>query len=166
LAYRNIRSEEERREYMANYMKNYRQRKQPVNSVNSGKLLLANTEADTEADIADKPQEKTAKVKTEKKPRERNPHFDALAEVCGLNPSAVTGSEGGRIAKALADIREASPDVTPEEIRQRAANYRKVMPPGSLMTPTALSSNWTICGGAGVRKHSDAELTLIAMGKM
>lgn len=52
LTYRNIRSEEERREYMANYMKSYRARKHSVNSVNSvnsGKLLLANTEAEAEA---------------------------------------------------------------------------------------------------------------------
>ena len=95
-------------------------------------------------------------------PRARNPIFDALAEVCGMDPLNVTKPEGGRIATAMAHIKQASPEVTPEEIRQRAANYRNVMPKGSMLTPTALSSNWTICGVGGLfqqKKHRFEGLT-------
>ncbi len=89
-------------------------------------------------------------------PRERNPLFDTLAESCNMNPSQLTGTEGGRIGKALADIKKASPHVTPEEIRSRAAKYAEVMPKGSLLTPTALAGNWTLCSGA-IKKTGMAE---------
>lgn len=116
------------------------------------------------------------------KDRKRNPLFDALAEVEGGNPDAVTKSAGGAIGKALSEIKAVCPDVTPEEIRQRAANYRSVMPPGSLLTATALAKHWGRCTAAspapaprktaaGVvihpvpgRAYTDFEQQFIAMG--
>ena len=51
LDYREIRDEEGRKEYMRNYMKEYR--KKPVNlNVNTCKHLLANTDTDTDTDTA------------------------------------------------------------------------------------------------------------------
>lgn len=50
--YRKIRDPEERKEYMRKYMKEYR--KQNVNNINSGKLQLAHTEAEAEAEAINK----------------------------------------------------------------------------------------------------------------
>jgi len=45
---------------------------------------------------------------------------------------------------AIAKIRKASPDVTPEEIARRAANYRLHMPT-AMLTATALLNHWARC---------------------
>ena len=52
-----------------------------------------------------------------------------------------------RAAKALAEIREVSPDVTPEEIDRRAQNYRGHLG-GAMLTSTALAKHWARCGTA------------------
>jgi len=78
-------------------------------------------------------------------PRKRDEVIDALASVEFPDISQVTGSAWGRIAKALKDIRSVSPDVTPEEIKERARIYHKVMPPNSTITAMALSIQWGKC---------------------
>lgn len=51
--YRDLKSEDERRAYMRDYMRDYRSGKPPVNNVNSGKPELAKlTQADVDADAA------------------------------------------------------------------------------------------------------------------
>jgi hypothetical protein len=82
----------------------------------------------------------------EKKPRDRNPVIDALAE-CDGPLSEMNGSAWSRVAKAMAEIHEVSPDVTPEEIRRRAANYKTHMR-DALLTATALAKHWAKCGAA------------------
>lgn len=78
--------------------------------------------------------------------RTRNPAFDALVEVCGGNPSQVTPGEGGRVAKALSDIRQVTSSLDLSElaveIRRRAANYASAHPEWE-MTPTAISTHWS-----------------------
>lgn len=67
--------------------------------------------------------------------------WEALVEVTG----ATVASERGALNAALAQIREASPDLTDEElageIRYRSGTYRKTFP-GMALTPTALSKHW------------------------
>lgn len=81
-----------------------------------------------------------------KMPRPRNVAFDALVSATGGNPEQVTPAEGGRVAKALADIRSVCPSLSPEdladEIHRRAGIYRRSHPDWSL-TPTALASHWS-----------------------
>lgn len=48
------------------------------------------------------------------KPRERNPLFDAVAEVCGVDPSTAGGLIGG-VVKTLS---AADPPYTPDDVRQ------------------------------------------------
>ena len=48
------------------------------------------------------------------------------------------------MAKALAEIKEASPDVTPAELNRRAANYRTHYE-GAALTANALAKHWIIC---------------------
>lgn len=80
-------------------------------------------------------------------PRARDILFDALAESCGRDPRQMTKADCQACAVALAQIRGVAPNLTPEEIRSRSAQYRKVMPQGSVMTPHALAKNWAACGG-------------------
>lgn len=76
----------------------------------------------------------------ERVPRARNPLFDALAEACGTDPTAMTPREARACGVALAEIQKAMPDVNPEELRRRATNYRTHFPGG--MTPNALAGHW------------------------
>lgn len=81
----------------------------------------------------------------EAKPRERNPLFDALAELDG-GAENLTPTAASRVGAKLAGIRKASPDVTPEEIRRRAANLRALYPTARA-TASSLEANWGACAG-------------------
>jgi len=73
--------------------------------------------------------------------RARNEIIDALASVDGSDPAQVTGSAWGSIAKALAEIKVVSPDVTPAEIERRAARYRQLHRDWTISAP-ALAKHW------------------------
>lgn len=79
--------------------------------------------------------------------RPRDPVFDALAVIQGSNLVAMTRRESRAVGVALAEIRAVSPDVDGGEIRRRAANFRRVTPPGTTLTANALASWWSRCGG-------------------
>jgi len=87
-----------------------------------------------------------AKAQPAKKPRERNLHMDALS-TCEGGPVGITPPTWSKIAKALADIRAASPAVTPDEILRRIANYRTHMP-DCQCTATAMANHWATCATA------------------
>jgi hypothetical protein len=80
------------------------------------------------------------------KPRARNLLADALS-TCEGGPVGITPPTWKKIAKALADIRAASPDVTPDEILRRIANYRTHMP-DCQCTATAIVNHWATCATA------------------
>ena len=89
--------------------------------------------------------QKTLKLespKAAKEPKPRNELFDALATATGKSPNALAKSEGGQIAKALKGIKQASPDVSAQEIRRRAEGYRRKYRDAAL-TPTALEAHWS-----------------------
>lgn len=81
-------------------------------------------------------------------PRGRNELLDALATVGGGKPEEVT--QWGPAIAARAEIVVVSPDVTPDEVRRRAANYRTHFD-GAALTPTALSKHWAVCAAAKPR---------------
>lgn len=75
-----------------------------------------------------------------KKQRKTDPLWDTMLQTCGINPQTLTGSERGRINKALKELREVG--ATPDELRARAKTYTTKYP-GAALTPTALSGNWS-----------------------
>lgn len=81
------------------------------------------------------------KQKKERKPVERNPIIDALVESCGGDIATTTRSAWVQAATALRDIKEVSTEVTPDDIKAKAAAYRKAHPEWDL-TPLALSKHW------------------------
>lgn len=81
------------------------------------------------------------------KPRERNILFDTLAGVAGLNISEIK-DKGGEVGTALAKIKSSTPEVTPEEIRRRASNYRQMFPTITV-TASGLAKHWPRLGGMG-----------------
>lgn len=105
-------------------------------------------------------EEREEREETEKKlpkARERDPIFDALAAAEGSKLAELTKRAAGAIGVAAAEIRKASPDVTPEEVARRAANYRCVMPRGATLTASALAKHWPRCGVATARREQPAE---------
>lgn len=82
-------------------------------------------------------------VKQKKKTvRQRNPIWDALLSVCGVNPDNVNSSEASRYGRMVRLLNESN--ATPEEITRRAQVYRQKFPKATL-TPTALVNRWSEC---------------------
>lgn len=54
---------------------------------------------------------------------------------------ATTRSAWAQAATALRDIKEVSPEVTPDDIKVKASAYRNAHPEWDL-TPTALAKHW------------------------
>ncbi|MCK9519165.1 MAG: YdaU family protein [Dehalococcoidia bacterium] len=83
--------------------------------------------------------------------RSRNPLMDALGKLdaAGGNVEQITKSGWSSIAGALRDIREVTPEVTPEEIERRAANYRTQFPADTRITAHALAKHWARCAEPG-----------------
>ena len=78
-----------------------------------------------------------------KEPPERNPLFDRLALLTGCADLAqITKSENRTIGVALAEIKKATPDVTPDEIERRILCYKRAHRDWQL-TPTALAKHWS-----------------------
>lgn len=71
--------------------------------------------------------------------------FDALAEATGKVTADMTASERRATGVALAQIRQASPDVTPFEIKRRARLYRQKWREWAL-TPNSLCGRWSELG--------------------
>lgn len=81
-------------------------------------------------------------VREEPKDRPRNLVWDAICELFALEPSQMTKAEQGKIGRVVKELKAATPDVTRDDIRRRAAEYRKRFP-GAAFTPTALMSHWS-----------------------
>jgi uncharacterized protein YdaU (DUF1376 family) len=79
-------------------------------------------------------------------PRVQDEVFNALCRVEGSDPATI-GAQGSRIGKCLKQIRLSSPDVTPEEIQRRAANYAKHFKTASI-SADALAKWWSRCDNA------------------
>ena len=80
-----------------------------------------------------------------KAPRARNVLLDSLAACGGADPLQIVASAWSGIGKALADIKGVCPQVTPEEIARRSANYRTHMSDKTILTHSALAKNWALC---------------------
>lgn len=79
---------------------------------------------------------------TEKPQRQRNPLWDSVCEVCGVDAGAMTATITSLIGRAVKEIKEANPDVTPDMVRRKAAAYRKQYPECAL-TVSALKKHWS-----------------------
>ena len=77
----------------------------------------------------------------EKKPRARDLEFEALAEVCGINFAKLSPPARGAMNKALKDLRSIPGGITADDIRDRAAEYKRMYPKTTL-TPSALAKHW------------------------
>jgi hypothetical protein len=87
---------------------------------------------------AKRPLAAAAEPPPESKPaRARDPLFDAIAEVAGVDPA--TGGNGSNIGKVAAGLRRAEPAYTPEEVRefgQRFGEFCSWGPRDGRMRPT------------------------------
>ena len=96
--------------------------------------------------------EKATNPSKPKRSRPRDVEFEALVAVEGLDLSRLNSLERGRVNKALKAIREVFPHVTADEIKRRAANYRKRYPNAEI-TAMALACNWSKCESAPTFYH-------------
>ena len=92
--------------------------------------------------IADDEHPREQSAPADKQQRERNPIWDTVCDVCGVDSGALTKTISTLIGRAVKEIKEASPDVTPDMIRRKAAAYRKQYPDCAL-TVSALMKHWS-----------------------
>ena len=70
--------------------------------------------------------------------------FDTLCDVCGIDSAELNKSARGSLNAALRSIRESTPDVTTDEIEDRASEYRKRFT--APLTAPALAKHWPALG--------------------
>ena len=114
------------------------------NQTASVPAALSGGQSDFQGLISPPPPKPPKVPKPLKSNHERNAILDALAVCGGGDPSQIVPSAWSGIAKALADITAVCPQVNPEEIARRSANYRSHMNSATL-TPFALAKNWALC---------------------
>jgi hypothetical protein len=107
-----------------------------------------------QADLPDFPPTATPPPKPKS---ERDAIKDALAGCGGADPSQIVPSAWSGIGKALADIMAVCPQVTPDEIATRSANYRTHMSADTILTPHALAKNWALCEKPNPRNQPTQE---------
>lgn len=100
--------------------------------------ILRNPDSSETVEAPKKQAKEIEKIKT----RERNPIWDALLSVCGVNTDALNSSEASRYGKMVKLLNESK--ATPEEIFARAEIYRNKFQ-NAVLTPTALVNRWSEC---------------------
>lgn len=93
-------------------------------------------------DSVEKAKEDKPKKKAVPRPRARNPIWDTLLDVCGVNPDNVNSQEASRYGRLCKLLNESS--ATPEQIVARATVYKNKFPNATL-TPSALVNRWSEC---------------------
>lgn len=79
------------------------------------------------------------------KPRPRNLLMDALATESGIALNEIGAAVAKRLNACLTTIKQSTPELSPDEIHRRAANYRSLHPEWDF-TPEALTKYWSSCG--------------------
>ena len=164
--YRSIRDEQSRQQQNREAQQRYKSKtgkpeSAKVSQEKPDKPVKAHTEAEAEAHT----KTETKNTCADKSPRARNPLLDSLASVEG-DPLQTPSAQWSRISKALSEIKSASPDVTPEEIKRRASNYKSHFE-DAMLTCNALAKWWAKCeksavSKSGMRIPTAEEFTLVA----
>jgi len=74
----------------------------------------------------------------------RDPIFDVLCDVCGIDSTELNKSARGPLNAALRAIKESTPEVTTDQIEQRAREYRRRFT--APITAPALAKHWPALG--------------------
>jgi len=120
------------------------QKSETDNQTASVPAALSGGQNDFQGLIPPPPPKPPKAPKPPKPNHERDAIKDALAVCGGGDPSQIVPSAWSGIGKALADIMAVCPQVNPDEIARRSANYRSHMNSATL-TPFALAKNWALC---------------------
>jgi len=128
--HRELRDEDDRKEYMREYMRDYRSGKQPVNSVNNvssckPQLAQAEAEADTEKELtlSAAPQGPPKKTNGHSKADPRHEVFKKMIFRCYEELNHDTSLWDGSDAKQLSALLKAKPDLDEEKFESWLSNY-------------------------------------------
>jgi hypothetical protein len=86
----------------------------------------------------------------------RNELLDTLAIIDGADPEQVPPAAWSGYAKALSEIRAVMPDVTSDELKTRARNYKTKHPEWAL-TAQALAKRWAECASFSYKPQEQAK---------
>jgi hypothetical protein len=103
--------------------------------------------------LASESSSKPAKAKRHVK---RNELLDTLAIIDGADPEQVPPAAWSGYAKAFSEIRAVMPDVTPDELKTRARNYKTKHPEWAL-TAQALAKRWAECASFSYKPQEQAK---------
>jgi len=121
----------------------------PLDGVTSGALRGDIRDVDGVTPMSPKPSIEPSLEPTPSAAKRIDPLWDAVIDVCGLAGSALTKSERGRVASAVAELRAVGAEAA--EVSVRAQAYRRKWPNVDL-TATALVANWSMFAPKGVRR--------------
>jgi hypothetical protein len=93
---------------------------------------------DGDGTLGAKPRRETL-AKPPPKARAPDPIWDAVTAACSIDTTQLTSTARGATNKAVAELRAV--DASPDQIRARAAAYRRTYPNAAL-TPSALVKHW------------------------
>lgn len=93
----------------------------------------------------------------------RDPLFDTLATATGMNLKEMTKAAAQGVGIALAGIRTATPDVTPEELILRVGAYRRKHPTYAL-TAKSIEKYWPTLGTGRATAQAAAQDPRVAAG--
>lgn len=135
-----------------------RAKKQAYYADETGEEQLSNegvTSRYTELDI-EKSKSKKKSKSAEKAPRQRDPLFDAIAEVCNVDPATA----GSSIAKVESALKKSTPPYTPEEVKSFGVKWwewkERTAPPTLWKLKEQIGT--VRQNGNGVRKVEQPEL--------
>lgn len=100
------------------------------------------SDARSKPEASREPEESRGEEKKLPAPRRRDELFDAVVEVCKINPEELTPTARGPLNRALAELRGVG--ATPDEVRRRAAAWSFG---DEKLTPTGLAKQWPKLGG-------------------
>jgi DNA-binding transcriptional ArsR family regulator len=122
------------------FLGDQRDKSGPTRQMGTTKATNQDDQHDTRVVAEPEENRKKEPLATHSSSRQRDLLWDAVIEACGWAGKTLTGSERGRTAKAVKELRTA--EATPDQVRQKATIYRQAWP-NMTLTPTALSGNWT-----------------------
>jgi hypothetical protein len=99
-----------------------------------------------------------------RKPRARNPLFDAIAEATGTDTTIK--ANGGHIAKVCAELTEASPPYTPEDVRKFSEAWWEIKWHTSPPTVGQLQQQISHNGANGNGKNGKSHAPLASPGRL
>jgi len=95
----------------------------------------------------------TEKVSERRGAKGKDPCFEAMAQLCGIDWRNCTADERGRLNNALKQLRAVTPSLSPEHLSNFASRWKAKYPSAELTAKT-FSANWSLVSHTKTSKEA------------